>query len=32
MKIQDLADANGVSFGTIYTILHRDLGLSKKVA
>jgi len=30
--IQDLADANGVSFRTIYIILRRDLGLSKRSA
>jgi histone-lysine N-methyltransferase SETMAR len=32
VSIQELASANGVSYGTIQTILHVDLGLSKKSA
>jgi histone-lysine N-methyltransferase SETMAR len=32
VSIQELASANGVSYGTIQTILHDDLGLSKKSA
>ena len=30
VTIDDLAVANGVSHGTIYNILHDELGLEKK--
>ena len=32
VNIRDIAAANGVSYGTIFNILHKDLGLSKKSA
>ena len=32
INIQDLASAHGTSFGTIYRIIHTDLGLVKKSA
>ena len=30
INIQDLASAHGTSFGTIFCIIHTDLGLVKK--